>query len=932
MAAQPKPLPVHEPSYLEGGGIVGWLTTIDHKRVAVMYLASALFFMAFGGLEAMAIRAQLWHPDNHVLSAATYNAFFTMHGTTMIFLVVMPLLLGFLGNFLIPLQIGARDVAFPRLNALSFWLALVAGILLHLGWIRGGLPDAGWFGYANLTERYFTPGLAIDWWVIGLLVSGTSTVLTGLNFLTTIIAMRAPGMTYMRMPMFMWSMLVTSILILIAFPALTIGLIFLLFDRFFDTHFYVASAGATPILWQHLFWLFGHPEVYIMALPAFGIISEVVPTFSRKPLFGYPMMAYSICLIAFLSYGVWGHHMFATGMGPVADSAFAITSMLIAIPTGVKIFSWIATVWGGSLRMTTAFYFALGMVLEFTIGGLSGIMHASAPIDLQQTDSYFVVAHFHYVLFGGVMFAILAAFYYWWPKISGHMMGETLGKWHFWLTVIGFNLTFFPMHIVGMWGMPRRTYTYGADMGWTHLNQLETIGAFILGIAFLLFYVNIFKSIATGERAPADPWDGRSLEWSTPSPPPAYNFATIPQIRGRDAWWILKYGRAGSRGVAAYMAGRAPSPPPSEPAPVGHIHMPAPSIYPLVLSLGVGMMGLGLIIDWYRIVLMGATVLILSVIGMGFEYAELRRGVARPGARAVVGRNRRAQNRRVVVHRIGVRILREPDLDLHRLQIAQHHRARAGNSQHTADLVQHVHPADEFVADGARTRGHAARRHAMGANLAGRHGHVRTDFSWRPGLRVHQLHARGHGTHDQPVFAIVLRAGGISRRPRRHRRDLAVGAAGRRDQRQARQVARAVSGARGTLLALRRRRVDHHLYTRLSNAGGTRSMSDIAQPHSEQVRHPGAATYVIIAAFLVVLTAMEITVFYIHALRPVLVPVLIVLGAAKFALVAMFYMHLKYDGWLLTGVFVFPLMIATVLLVSLILLFSYLSGHMAPIG
>jgi cytochrome c oxidase subunit 1 len=315
MAAQPKLLPVHEPSYLEGGGIVGWLTTIDHKRVAVMYLASALFFMAFGGLEAMAIRAQLWHPDNHVLSAATYNAFFTMHGTTMIFLVVMPLLLGFLGNFLIPLQIGARDVAFPRLNALSFWLALVAGILLHLGWIRGGLPDAGWFGYANLTERYFTPGLAIDWWVIGLLVSGTSTVLTGLNFLTTIIAMRAPGMTYMRMPMFMWSMLVTSILILIAFPALTIGLIFLLFDRFFDTHFYVASAGATPILWQHLFWLFGHPEVYIMALPAFGIISEVVPTFSRKPLFGYPMMAYSICLIAFLSYGVWGHHMFATGMG-----------------------------------------------------------------------------------------------------------------------------------------------------------------------------------------------------------------------------------------------------------------------------------------------------------------------------------------------------------------------------------------------------------------------------------------------------------------------------------------------------------------------------------------------------------------------------------------------------------------------------------------
>jgi heme/copper-type cytochrome/quinol oxidase subunit 3 len=414
---------------------------------------------------------------------------------------------------------------------------------------------------------------------------------------------------------------VTSILILIAFPALTIGLIFLLFDRFFGTHFYVASAGATPILWQHLFWLFGHPEVYIMALPAFGIISEVIPAFSRKPLFGYPMMAYSICLIAFLSYGVWGHHMFATGMGPVADSAFAITSMMIAIPTGVKIFSWIATIWGGSLRMTTSFYFALGMLLEFTFGGLSGIMHASAPIDLQQTDSYFVVAHFHYVLFGGVMFAIMAGFFYWWPKITGRMLGERLGKWQFWLTVIGFNVTFFPMHILGLWGMPRRTYTYGADMGWTHLNQLETVGAFVLGIAFLLFYVNIFSSLTRGERAPADPWDGRSLEWSTPSPPPAYNFATIPQIRGRDAWWILKYGRAGSRGVAAYMSGQAPAPPlPEQPADVEHIHMPAPSIFPLVLSLAVGMMGLGLIIDWYRIVLIGAATAVLSIIGMGFEY------------------------------------------------------------------------------------------------------------------------------------------------------------------------------------------------------------------------------------------------------------------------------------------------------------------------
>jgi cytochrome c oxidase subunit I len=622
MVAQPKLLPALQPSYLEGGGVRGWLTTIDHKRVAVMYAVSALVFMALGGFEAMAIRVQLWTPDNHVLSAATYNAFFTMHGTTMVFLVVMPLLLGFMGNFLIPLQIGARDVAFPRLNALSFWMALVAGVLLHLGWIRGGLPDAGWFGYANLTERYFSPTLSIDWWVIGLLVSGTSTVLTGLNFFTTIVAMRAPGMTYMRMPMFIWAMLVTSILILIAFPPLTIGLIFLLFDRFFDTHFYIVSAGATPILWQHLFWLFGHPEVYIMALPAFGIISEVVPAHSRKPLFGYPMMAYSIVLIAFLSYGVWGHHMFATGMGPVADSAFAITSMLIAIPTGVKIFSWIATIWGGSLRMTTSFYFALGMILEFTIGGLSGVMHASAPIDLQQTDSYFVVAHFHYVLFGGVMFAIMAGIYYWWPKITGTMLSETLGKWQFWLTVIGFNVTFFPMHYLGMWGMPRRTYTYGADMGWTHLNQLETVGAFILGLGFLVMYINIVRSLAMGEKATSDPWDARSLEWSIPSPPPAYNFATLPQVRGRDAWWITKYGRAGSRGVAAYMAGKSPEPIAEQFVDTSQIHMPAPSIFPLVMSLAIGVMGLGLIIDWYRVVITGAVATIVSIIGMSFEYVD----------------------------------------------------------------------------------------------------------------------------------------------------------------------------------------------------------------------------------------------------------------------------------------------------------------------
>ena len=622
MAAQPQQQQLARPqlNYLNEGGPLSWLTTVDHKRVAVLYGLSCLVLLAVGGLEAMLIRAQLAVPGASVLSAQRYNEFFTMHGTTMIFLVVMPILVGFFGNFFVPLQIGARDVAFPRINALSLWIFLAGAILLHLSWLWGGLPDAGWFGYANLTERYYSPGANLDFWVIGLLTLGVSTVLGGLNFFVTIINMRAPGLTFMRMSMFTWSILVTSILILIAFPPLTVGLIFLLLDRFFGTHFYQATAGASPILWQHLFWLFGHPEVYIMVLPAFGMMSEVVPVFSRKPLFGYPMMAYSMALIAFLSYGVWGHHMFATGMGPVADSAFAITSMLIAIPTGIKIFSWIATIWGGSLRFTSAFLFALGVIVEFTIGGLSGIMHASSPIDLQQTDSYFVVAHFHYVLFGGSMFAILAGFYFWFPKITGRLLSERLGKWHFWLTVIGFNLTFFPMHILGLHGMPRRIYTYGAGLGWDDLNLLCTIGAFILGVSFLVFYINMALSLKSGASAGSDPWDGRSLEWLAASPPPAYNFAHIPQVRARDGFWAMKYGRAGSRGVAFFASGQKPpeivDSPPTEP-----VHMPAPSIFPLMLAAGMFVAGIGPIINWWRVSILGVAVMFLAAVGLGFEYA-----------------------------------------------------------------------------------------------------------------------------------------------------------------------------------------------------------------------------------------------------------------------------------------------------------------------
>jgi len=617
MAAQPKALPIEQTSYLEGGGIYGWLTTIDHKRIAIFYGVTAIFLMIFGGSEALLVRTQLMYPNNHFLTAQTYNQFFTMHGLTMIFLVIMPLETGFFGNFFIPLQIGARDVAFPRLNALSYWVFLFGAITLNLGWIWGGLPNGGWFGYANLTERFYAPGLNIDFYDIGLLILGISSVMSALNFFVTIINMRAPGMTFMRMPMFIWSLLVTTILILLAFPALTVGLIFLFMDRYFGTNYYQVIAGATPILWQHLFWIFGHPEVYIMILPAFGMISEVLPVFSQKPLFGYPMMAYSMILIAFLSYGVWGHHMFATGMGPVADSAFSITSMLIAIPTSIKVFSWIATMWGGRLRFTTAYLFAVAFVFQFTIGGLSGIMHASAPVDLEQTDSYIIVAHFHYVLGLGALFAILAAFYYWWPKVTGRMLNETLGKWHFWLSVWSFNATFFPMHFLGELGMPRRIYTYAPNMGWDFWNKWETINAFIIGISFLLFFINIAWSLSSGERASSDPWDGRTLEWMTPTPPPIYNFATVPTVSSRDAFWVMKYGSVEAHGLEG---GQAYSPPMA--VDISKIHIPGPSLYPVLLGLGLFGMGVGMIIDWYRMVFLGASLMAFCMISMSFEYSS----------------------------------------------------------------------------------------------------------------------------------------------------------------------------------------------------------------------------------------------------------------------------------------------------------------------
>ena len=601
-----------------------WLTTVDHKRIGVLYGLSALFFFLLGGIEALLIRIQLFTPENRFISAETYNAMFTLHGTTMIFLAVMPFSAAFF-NFMVPLMIGARDVAFPRLNAFSYWVFISGGILLNLGYVTGHLPQVGWFGYANLTEDQFTPGIGTDFWMLGLQVLGVSSLAAAFNFLVTIINMRAPGMTMMRMPVFVWMSLVTMVLLVLAFPAITVGLILLMFDRFFGTNFYITAQGGDPILWQHLFWIFGHPEVYILILPAFGIISEVLPVFSRKPLFGYAAMVFSGAFIAFIGFGVWSHHMFSTGMGPIADTFFALSTMLIAIPTGVKIFNWLGTVWGGSLQMKTPLYFALAFVGMFVIGGISGVMHASPPADLQQTDSYFVVAHFHYVLFGGSIFALTAGAYYWWPKMFGKLLDERLGKIHFWLMFIGFNLTFFPMHFVGLHGMPRRVYTYQAGLGFEFLNQLETAGAFLLALSFVVFLWNIARTARSKERAPADPWNGATLEWSIPSPPQEWNFAEIPTVSSRDPLWEAKRQNGGRLPEPPRVSGKG-------------IHLPNPSYWPLVTGVGVLLVNLGIMLSpsigpWGIVV--GASTLFFGIYNWVFEpgYSSIP-GVGRKKAAA----------------------------------------------------------------------------------------------------------------------------------------------------------------------------------------------------------------------------------------------------------------------------------------------------------
>ena len=613
-------------------GVWSWLTTIDHKRIGILYGSTAFFFFLVGGMEALLMRTQLIRPDNTFIGPGEFNALFTMHGTTMIFLVVMPLSAAFF-NYIVPLQIGARDVAFPRLNAFSYWVFLAGAVLMHLGFVLRTVPDVGWFAYANLTERAFSPNQSVDFWIVGIQVLGVASMAAALNFLITIIQLRAPGMSLMRMPLFTWTTLITSILMVLAFPVITVALIELMFDRLFGTNFFNTAGGADPILWQHLFWVFGHPEVYILILPAMGIVSEVIPVFARKPLFGYPFMVYAVASIAFLSFTVWAHHMFTTGLGPIATSFFAASTMLIAVPTGVKIFNWISTVYGSSLSLKTPVLFALGFVALFTIGGLSGVMHASPPVDTQHQDTYFVVAHFHYVLFGGSIFGLFAGLYYWWPKISGRLLDEGLGKLQFALMFIGFNLTFGPQHFLGVDGMPRRIFTYPAEMGWSLWNLVSTIGAYTLGIAILVFIINVIKTMNSGERAGDDPWDARTLEWTISSPPPHYNFAEIPTVDSRDSFWLQKHPHTGLDELASdtshvafggQQVGEVPIPEHgehdshAEGVHHGGIHMPDPSYWPLIAACGIFVTGSGILFS-LALIPVGLFIVIVSVFGWSLE-------------------------------------------------------------------------------------------------------------------------------------------------------------------------------------------------------------------------------------------------------------------------------------------------------------------------
>ncbi len=599
-------------------GVLSWVTTVDHKRLGIMYGVAALVWFILGGIEALFIRLQLAVPNNSVLGAETYNRLFTMHATTMIFLVVMPLSVAFF-NYFLPLQIGARDVAFPRMNAFSWWAYLFGAIFLYSSYFLGGFPNGGWFGYAPNTSTTFSPGRGIDFWILGLLILGIGSTVSALNFIVTTFNMRAPGLTFMRLPVFTWMTFITSFLMLFAMPIITVALFLLHFDRSWGANFFNVTQGGEPVLWQHLFWLFGHPEVYILILPAMGIVSEVLPTFARKPLFGYPVVVFSGIAIGFMGWGVWAHHMFAVGLGTVATAAFGVSTMFIAVPTGVKIFNWVGTIWGGALRFTTSMLFSLGFVLTFLIGGLSGVTHSLVASDAQQTDTYYIVAHLHYVMFGGSVMGLFSGVYYWWPKMFGRLLGEKLGKAHWFFMWFGTHITFGPMHIAGLRGQPRRIYRYDAGMGFDFLNLIETIGAFMIAFSIALFLFNVLKTHRAPKVAiPPDPWDARTLEWMTDNPPKPHNFDIIPTVHSIDEFWYRKYAEDPGSGRLLRVA--------TTEQVLEHdyvdpktIRMPSPSYWPLVLGLALLCEAYGAVYKAIPAMIVGALFIVGGIIGWAIE-------------------------------------------------------------------------------------------------------------------------------------------------------------------------------------------------------------------------------------------------------------------------------------------------------------------------
>ena len=599
-----------------GGGWRDWITTVDHKKIGILYGATALFFFVVGGFEALLIRLQLATPNGTVVGADLYNQIYTMHGVTMVFMVIMPLAAAF-ANYLLPLQIGARDVAFPRFNALSFWIFLAGGLFLNFAWLVGDAPDGGWFAYSPNTGVTFSPGHGMDFYAIGLQIAGIASLISAMNLIVTVLNMRAPGMTLFKMPVFTWMILVVQFLLLFAVPVITVALFLLVFDRNFGSHFFNPEMGADPLLWQHLFWIFGHPEVYILILPSFGIVSEVIPTFSRKPIFGYEFMVFSGIAIGFMGWGVWAHHMFVSGIGPISVGAFTLSTMFIAVPTGVKILNWMATMWGGKLRFNSAMLFATGVVSMFTVGGLSGVTHALSPVDTQQTDTYYIVAHFHYVIFGGALLGFFAGFYFWWPKVFGHKLGETLGKWNFWTMLVGFNLAFGPMHILGLNGMSRRIDTYSPGFGFDFWNLFATIGVFVIALGVMFFVINVILSARRARGLPPeppDPWDARSLEWFSPNPTPVHNFDEVIEVSSLDEFWHRKWttdedGRVVRKATAAEVcqAGDAEG-----------VHLPSPSYWPIVLAAGLPLIGLGLLYNLW-ICVPGTLLVLVSTYAWVFE-------------------------------------------------------------------------------------------------------------------------------------------------------------------------------------------------------------------------------------------------------------------------------------------------------------------------